>query len=83
MLIFFKHKISNAQWDQMRNKPEDFADASALAFVATASWILSLVVCKFNYKNSCYTHCFLNVKYRKVQIEMQFPPSLHIQYLHL
>jgi hypothetical protein len=37
MLIFFKHKIINAQSDQMRYKPEDFADASALAFVVTAS----------------------------------------------
>jgi hypothetical protein len=67
----------------MRYKPEDFADASALAFVVTASWILSLVVCKLNYKNSSYTHCFLNIKYTKVQIEMQFPPRLHIQHLHL
>jgi hypothetical protein len=31
---------------------------------------------------SCYTHCFLNPTGIKVQIGMQFPPSLHIQHLH-
>jgi hypothetical protein len=31
---------------------------------------------------SCYTHCFLNPTGTKVQIGMQFSPSLHIQHLH-
>lgn len=73
MLIFFKHKIKIAQWDQMRYQPEDFADAYDLAFVVTASWIPSLAVCKLNYKNLYYIQCFLYVACAKVQTEMQFP----------